>query len=355
MKRILVIQQKMIGDVLTSSIICTNLKKQYPDAVIDYLINSNCYAVVENNPYIDNFILFKPEYRSSKIAFFKFLKEINKTKYDILIDAYGKLESNLITLFSTSPTKISYNKWYTHFLYSHPINRLTKSASEIGLAIENRLLLIKGLVRESAEVEIKPKIFLDHKEVENALQFLKSNNIDSEKFVVMISVLGSGNKKTYPLTYMAKVLDEIVNKTDAVLLFNYIPNQEEDAKKVYDLCSDETKKQIKFGVFANSLRDFLGVLSLCSGLIGNEGGAINMAKALNIPTFSIFASGTSKQGWDLFKSEKNVSVHLNDFMPELFTAKTKKQIRNRVFELYEQFNPNLFKDLLNEFLTIIKK
>ena len=29
--KILVIQQKRIGDVLTSTIICNNLKKQFPD------------------------------------------------------------------------------------------------------------------------------------------------------------------------------------------------------------------------------------------------------------------------------------------------------------------------------------
>ncbi|MFZ0598429.1 MAG: lipopolysaccharide heptosyltransferase family protein, partial [Flavobacterium sp.] len=35
--RILVIQQKRIGDVLTSTIICNNLKTKFPDAVIDYM------------------------------------------------------------------------------------------------------------------------------------------------------------------------------------------------------------------------------------------------------------------------------------------------------------------------------
>jgi heptosyltransferase-2 len=36
--KILIIQQKMIGDVLVSSIICNNLRRAYPDAQIDYLV-----------------------------------------------------------------------------------------------------------------------------------------------------------------------------------------------------------------------------------------------------------------------------------------------------------------------------
>ncbi len=50
--KILVIQQKMIGDVLISSIICNNLRKAYPDAQIDYLVNSFTIPVIINNPNI---------------------------------------------------------------------------------------------------------------------------------------------------------------------------------------------------------------------------------------------------------------------------------------------------------------
>ncbi|NBC57221.1 MAG: lipopolysaccharide heptosyltransferase family protein, partial [Bacteroidetes bacterium] len=50
--KILVIQQKMIGDVLTSSVICENLKRNFPNAEVHYLINRFTLPVVENNPYI---------------------------------------------------------------------------------------------------------------------------------------------------------------------------------------------------------------------------------------------------------------------------------------------------------------
>jgi ADP-heptose:LPS heptosyltransferase len=36
--KILVIQQKMIGDVLASTIICNNLKQMYTAATVDYSI-----------------------------------------------------------------------------------------------------------------------------------------------------------------------------------------------------------------------------------------------------------------------------------------------------------------------------
>ena len=109
--KVLIIQQKMIGDVLTSTILCENIKANIKESKVYYLINTQTKAVVENNPYIDEIVLFTPKYRKSKLAFYKFLKEIRKEKFDVVIDVYGKLESNLICLFSKAPIKISYKKW----------------------------------------------------------------------------------------------------------------------------------------------------------------------------------------------------------------------------------------------------
>ena len=74
--RILIIQQKMIGDVLVSSLICENLKKNYPNSEIHYLINRFTMPVIENNPHIDEIIVFEELFKCNKIEFFKFLKDI---------------------------------------------------------------------------------------------------------------------------------------------------------------------------------------------------------------------------------------------------------------------------------------
>src|SRR5690242_14366947 len=111
--KILVIQQKMIGDVLASSIICNNLKQIYPNSQVDYLVYPFTTPVIENNPNIDNIILFKDAYRKSKKELIRFSLSIRKRQYDIVIDAYGKLESNLVVAFSGAKTKIGFHKGYT--------------------------------------------------------------------------------------------------------------------------------------------------------------------------------------------------------------------------------------------------
>ena len=119
--KILVIQQKMIGDVLVSSLLCNNLRKAYPKAQIDYMVYKSTLPVLQGVTSVDNYILFERKHRRSKIQFFKLIFEVRKEKYDLIIDAYSKLESWLTVLFSNATTKISYKKFGRTFLYTHNI------------------------------------------------------------------------------------------------------------------------------------------------------------------------------------------------------------------------------------------
>ena len=115
---------------------------------------------------------------------------------------------------------------------------------------------------------------------------------------------------------MAQLLDLIVlEKPTVQLLFNYIPKQLKEAKEIYNLCSTATQDHIYFDLFGKSIHEFLALTSLCHTLIGNEGGAVNMAKALDIPTFIIFNPALNKQNW--FGEEEtnnNVALHLADYI-----------------------------------------
>ena len=343
----------MIGDVLASTIICNNLKLIYPNAQVDYLIYPFTKPVVENNPSIDNIISFEDEYRKSKKAFLTFLVGIRRAKYDLVIDAYGKLESNLAVGISGAKTKIGFHKSYTNFIYTKTVKEIPQPLTNAGTALENRLNLLSSLNKNDLQLDIKPHIFLTEKEIQNGKQILDDHNIDSLKKIFMIGALGSSSNKTYPFSFMAKVLDFIVEKTDATLLFNYMPSQKKEARAIFNLCKPETQQHIKIDVILGSIREFLSITYHCNALIGNEGGAINMAKALNIPTFTIFSTWIKKEAWNSFEDgTTNVSVHLKDFKPELYGDKSPKEMKKEAFRLYEHYTPDLILPTLEGFLNL---
>lgn len=142
MKKVLVIQKKMIGDVLLSSILIEFLKNKEPNCRVDYLVNSNTLAVITGNPYIDKIIEITPALEKSKLKYFQFLLEIRKAKYDLVIDAYGTLSSNIITFFSGAQQKVSWYKKYTNLLYTKTIKPKPVIYTNAGKALEDRLRLV---------------------------------------------------------------------------------------------------------------------------------------------------------------------------------------------------------------------
>ncbi len=342
----------MIGDVLTSSILFEALRKKYPEAELHYLIYKHTLPVVENNPHVDKFLLFEPQKDQKVLGFIAFLKKIRHNDYDVVIDVYSKINTALISVFSKAKKKISYHKWYTQGAYTDTFQPKSQLETNAGYAIENRMHLLDGL-EKGFPAEIKPKIYLTDTEKEAGKKVLKEAGINFSRPLIMCGILGSSPSKTYPPKYMASILDFIVERTDAQLLFNYIPKQAPEAKEILKLCNPTTQNNISFGVFGKSLREFMAITFHCDALIGNEGGAVNMAKALDVPTFSIFSPQIKKENWSIYEDGVyNVSVHLNDFSKAL-QGLSKKEIAKNSTRFYELLEPNLIFASLDKFLNTI--
>lgn len=347
--KVLIIQQKMIGDVLTSSILFEAIKEKYPNSILHYLINTHTHPVVENNPFIDDYIFISPEIEKSKLLFLKFLRSMKTHRYDVVIDVYGKISSNLISLFVKSEKKIAYHKALSSFIYGVPIKRKKVPEHDVSLAIENRMLLLEPLNIQFKNY--KPTIYLNSEEKHQAKVFLENQKINLEKPLFMISVLGSSKAKTYPFKYMAELLDALVlHKPKSQILFNYIPKQHDDAKAIYDLCNKQTQKHIFFDVYGENLRAFLAITSHCNALIGNEGGAVNMAKALNIKTFMIFSPYLNKHNWFGREENKNhIAIHLGDYIE--LTENDIKQAKDKPEAFYLKLKPDFLAPQLHSFLS----
>lgn len=347
----LIIQQKMIGDVLTSSILCEAIKQKNASAEVHFLVNMHTIPVVENNPFIDKIVVMTKEMEKSPAKLFQFLQQIKKERYDVVLDVYSKPVSVLIGKFSQAQLKIGYKKWYSTLVYDELYTYKTKADTTAGLAIENRMHLLQSL-DSSYPKELKPKIYLTEKEIVSAKKILQQENL-LNKSLLMIGVLGSSEEKSYPLPYLAKVLDTIAETTEAELLFNYIPKQLVLVEKLIKLCRPKTQQRIHLNIYGKSLREFMALTYLCNAFIGNEGGAVNITKALEVPTFSIFAPFTKRAAWALYENEKNVSVHLEDYHPETYQKFSLKEIRKEASKYYQEFKPVFFTEKLKRFLQRI--
>lgn len=320
-----------MGDVLVTSTILPLLKKKYPKSEISFLLEEKHAQILIGNPYIDHFLYFSNDGPS------KTLSELNQYKFDLVIDLYSKIETAIITFFSGAKTRIGFFKKYTQFFYNTAVKRSTKVKSKnTTLGIEHRLQMLEPLGIPFQEAF--PKVYIQKDELENAHKILEENGLSANDDVIMISTFGSSDEKTYPVEYMAELLEYIVDyKPNAKILCNYIPPQKELFKTLYAKLSENTKTSIVKNFDTKNLREFAAVTSLCKCLIGNEGGATNVSKALGIPTFTIFSPHIRKSDWAwTSKPELDKFLHITDFVPDS--------------KNYIDFKPSFLKNDLEDFL-----
>ncbi len=346
--KFLVIQHKKLGDVIASTVICEYLKKKYRNCEVHYLINSSTVPVVLNHPCIDQVIEYKAVY-SENMKFFKgFIDFLQQEKYDVAIDAYCKPLSALISWRSRAKVRVSFHKWYSSFLYTKTVHMRKQSQTVASAAIENRLMLVMKTADVNAQV-FMPKIHLSRSEVEGGRACLLKHGLLGRR-LVMLNILGSSAEKSYPAAYMAKIVGYLIENTAANLIVNHMPQQAGKVKQMIAALPAKTKQRVYMEPYGKGLRSFLSLLHWCDALIGNEGGASNMAKSMGIPSFSIFSPSIDKDGWMMFEDDaQHMSVHLKEFKPKLFNNLSSKQLKKQNQSLYQSFEPHLMFPKLKAF------
>lgn len=349
MKKILVIQNKRIGDVLISSVIAENIKKVFPKSEVTYFVYDYTTGVLENNPFIDRVIAVK---ENELKKFPKLLQTISKIKnehYDIIFDPYSKFQSRLTCLLSGAEYRIGFKRIKKKLrlpFYSHPVNYIPKHTMFCGKAIENRINLVHSVFPLTNPAD-EPLIYLTEEEKKYPLP--NKENIP----VIMLGVLGSTPKKSMPYNYVAALIDFLTENYTVKILFNYAPHQKEEALKIYDLCKN--KAQIDLDIYEDSIRGFIKLMNQCDMLIANEGGSVHIAKALHKPTFTVYSPYIEKEDWSSFEDHlQHESIHLLEEKPELyteFTREERKKIEENPSVMYNELTPELILQKLKPFLA----
>ncbi len=349
MKKILIIQNKRIGDVLISSVIANNFKAKYPNSEIHFLAYDFTHGVILNNPNIDKIININDKELKKLYVLLKLILQIRQEKFDIIFDPYSKTQSRLICKFSGAKQTIGHKsrKKFGNFgFYTNPVDFLIEKTKICGKAIEDRI----HLLNQSGNYEpinYEPKIFLSNEEKnENWLRNY------SDKKVIVLGILGSTPQKSMSYEYISRIIDFIADNYNVYLLFNYAPNQKTEAEKIYNLCKN--KSNIILDIYSPTIRDFCKLMNQCSLLVSNEGGTVHIAKALNKPTFTIFSPYILKDDWASFEDGTfHKSVHLLDENQDLmnsFSFDELKNIEKNPNILYQKHTPEMIIPALDIFL-----
>lgn len=350
MKKILIIQNKFIGDVLASSVIANNLKILEPESVIHFFCYEPAVDVIQENPNIDHVISFNDKELKRFSVLKKYASIIKAENYDIVIDPYAKLQSRYIIWTSGAKQRISYDKPVFKHLYTDVIKQNDTTKLGFCRALEDRLNLLKPFSKDLSKLEYQFKIFLSDAEKQEGKEILKNGGVDLQKPIFMLGILGSSPSKSWSLKKMAKFIQYIQDQYDVNILFNYIPKQQ---NAVDEILQQLTSTQRIFPqIIGKSVREFLKIISQCDAYIGNEGGGINMSKALGKATFSIYSPHKFPEIWGCMENQpKHMSVHLRELKPEIYVQPDLKDLEKNAAKYYEEITNDFVEEKFSTFVN----
>ena len=123
MTRILLIKLRYLGDVVLSTPLLPLLRKQFPDAIITFLVNPGTESVLQSNPYLDEVWALPRESWWQQLSF---IRKVREAKFDAVIDLTDADRSAFLSFMSGASTRIGYNhehrwrgKFYTYLVSAH--------------------------------------------------------------------------------------------------------------------------------------------------------------------------------------------------------------------------------------------
>ncbi|MCX6150167.1 MAG: glycosyltransferase family 9 protein [Ignavibacteriales bacterium] len=120
--RVLISRPDRIGDVVLSTPLPREIKRQFPDSFISVLLRSYTKDVYVNNPNVDEIIIINPENEDS--SFWSLVKKIRKYKFNYALMLLPNERINWVLFFAGIKTRIGVgHKLFQYLTFTKYVNR----------------------------------------------------------------------------------------------------------------------------------------------------------------------------------------------------------------------------------------
>lgn len=311
-KRILIVRPDRIGDVVLSTPLPREIKKQFPNSFIAVLVRKYTEAIYQHNPYVDKILLVDDLSADSKNYFRSKVKEIHSYKFTHALMLLPNEKINYILFFAgirkrigvgtklyqviTGVKGVSRNKYI-------PLRHEADYSMDLARAI--------GVKSDNLDTEI----YLSQQEQEKA-KGIRAKLLNGKKYLIGIhSTSGNSAPNWEPEVYcnLIKDLQKWEDVKVVVTDFN-VPN---------DIKVNCIVDSINEG---NNLRDTIINLSTLDLLVSASTGPMHIAAALKVKTVSLFCPLTacSPKLWGPMGNESKVILPAENYCENFCPGDPKK-------------------------------
>lgn len=279
-----------IGDVILTSPFIRQLRENFPNAQIDFLIRSEYADLVKYNPYLSHILQYDIK------TGYKGLREIKdflkKQGYNVVVDLHRNFRSFYLRRISPKPVilKVNKNRMIRFLRVKFNINLYKKfhdhniSVAEKYLKAGSNLLSIKN--------DLRLELYLPQKIADKGKQLWQK--LESEGFQLIMAPGARHFTKRWP----PELYSELIMKINQTFGWRtLLVGSEEEASLIQEIQekTGEGISEISAGYF--SLLETAALIKSAPLFISNDSGLMHIAATFEIPQIAIFGSTTQELGF----------------------------------------------------------
>ena len=282
-----------MGDTLWGTPAIRAVKKEFPEAKIDLLVQPQWKSLFYNNNNIQRLITYYPQWYFQ----LKSLSKLITTRYDHVLIFHANKDIKRILPFLRSKSILSHQSSHGHLpIWDQPPPREFSGKSK------NKIIKFKkpvhGILRRLALIEklqipedgTHMEIFFDVEEDTRTYNFLRSNGLNSKNYIYM-NIGGSFDYKQWPIEKFISLSKIVLENTSLSIILGGGPEDDNRAKLIKgDL---NTKRVILATQF--KLKISCGLIKQSKVLISPDSGPMHIGFALKVPTVALFWSINKNQ------------------------------------------------------------
>lgn len=279
--RILVCRTDRLGDVILTLPVLTNLRLAGRLAHIAFLGTEYSRKIVQDNPYLDEFIAYDPGGRHAGFfGLFTLAGELRRAKFDTVLHVFPRFKVSLAAFLAGIKRRIGpATRWYS-FLYNTKldIHRSQVEKHELEYNLEY-LAPLKVPVKDT-----KIRLWLGSKDRKYASVFFKENKL-SGKVVAVHPGGASGSMYNWNIARYSELINLLQEKLKVKVLLVEGKDEEDLSRRL--LSRVKHRPPLLSG--KADLRQLGAVLEKVAVLISKNTGTMHTAAAVGTPTISFFS------------------------------------------------------------------
>lgn len=302
---ILVIRISSLGDIILTTPLVRNLKKNFPDSNITFATDGKFAEVYSSNPYISELFRYDKSIGldKNKMNLKKLMKDRGIGRYDLVIDLHNSMRSCHLSIGLGNQIKrvskhriqklalVHLKKQFANPI-PHVVNNYFSTLTKFGLEFDSSGC--EFWLPEENSVKVYPPILFE-------------SNINSRNKVALAPGAKHFTKK-YPAEYFIKLIKYIKLRYDSEI---YLLGSKDDIE-ICKYIRDESKPYVHNYAGMTNLIDAARKLDECRFLVTNDSGLMHLAASRKIPLIAIFGSTVTGFGFSPYQTKhKIVETELN--------------------------------------------